>query len=321
MLCASSITTRHGVRECRRFHSVDSTASATSRCSSIVPSEPRSTTVQRLLGLRSSSSSEGWSPAHTPQSSTPRLAARMPSWRAVGDSDCISSCGPEHDRPALLGRAEEVSQDGVLLTVPDGVEAEDRGLSRRGQLGEAQPQLTMGVRPGAPDGHLVRDSLVARSLDGVGALADAPQAHVVGVRVEDHHAKLGLGEHPLEEQSQRVGLAGARLSAHERVPVQPTAVEHSGDARCQQQLADRELGTVRARPGEPPVDLLRTARAAPARRGRAPRRRGGGPPRPPVAPGHVEVVLPIPGTSARTDRLDSSVICPSQLPRSFSSTT
>ena len=59
MLCASSTTTRQGSRECRDRHSVDRTAWATSRCSAAVPSDPRSTTVHRAVGSRSSATSEG----------------------------------------------------------------------------------------------------------------------------------------------------------------------------------------------------------------------------------------------------------------------
>ena len=51
--------TRQGSRECRDRHSVDRTAWATSRYSAAVPSDPRSTTVHRAVGSRSSATSEG----------------------------------------------------------------------------------------------------------------------------------------------------------------------------------------------------------------------------------------------------------------------
>ena len=108
MLCASSITTRHGAARCRRFHRVDSTASATSRCSSIVPSEPRSTTVQRLLGLRSSSSSEaGRRPTPPVNPQVGRAHAELACGRRLRLHQLVWA--GDH-RPALLGCSEEVSQ-------------------------------------------------------------------------------------------------------------------------------------------------------------------------------------------------------------------
>jgi len=86
MLCASSTTTRQGSRECRDRHSVDRTAWVTSCCSAAVPSDPRSTTVHRAVGSRSSATSEGCCGSQMLQSNKPMLRARRPSARAPGRS-------------------------------------------------------------------------------------------------------------------------------------------------------------------------------------------------------------------------------------------
>ena len=140
MLCASSTTTRQGSRECRDRHSVDRTAWATSRCSAAVPSDPRSTTVHRAVGSRSSATSEGCCGSQMLQSNKPMLRARKaqrPSPREVGISKL-----PDVDDQwfAMLLEAQQLAECGVLLSVADGVQAED---GRRGgwvQVREPQPQ-------------------------------------------------------------------------------------------------------------------------------------------------------------------------------------
>ena len=86
MLCASSTTTRQGSRECRDRHSVDRTAWVTSCSSAAVPSDPRSTTVHRAVGSRSSATSEGCCGSQMLQSNKPMLRARRSSARAPGRS-------------------------------------------------------------------------------------------------------------------------------------------------------------------------------------------------------------------------------------------
>ena len=214
------------------------------------------------MGSFSSCRSERSSGPQTAQSRTPRLTARMPSCWALGSDEPISWSRPvTRGLPARVG-AEQVGQHGVLVPVGDRVEPQDRTLGARVELGEAQLQLVVGAGLVAPHGDVVGNGSVALGQRRVGSVADPAQPDVVGVGVEDHDPQGGLGEHPLEQEAERVGLPRARLPAHEGVPVEPTTVELGRDAGCQHQLADDEAGPVpTSGPVEPGAHLVGWRRA------------------------------------------------------------
>ncbi len=93
---------------------------------------------------------------------------------------------------------------------------------------------------------------------------DVRQSDVVGVGVENHHAQTRPHQEALEYQPQRVRLAGAGLTAHERVPVEPSGIERCGHTRSKQQLTDRQRGA---------TGRTRTNQASTSLGGRRPDRR------------------------------------------------
>jgi hypothetical protein len=140
-------------------------------------------------------------------------------------------------------------------------------MGRRVELGEAKPQavVALGARP--PDEDRGRQLGEPRGRLGIGCCARVAQPHEVGVRVEDHHAQVGVEQQPLEHEPERVRLAGAGLPAEERVAVEARGVDlgrHDGIARREdgadgeavlRSLAHRELrDVIRARRLEPCVD-------------------------------------------------------------------
>jgi hypothetical protein len=159
-------------------------------------------------------------------------------------------------RLAVLPEPEQVDEGGVLLAIPDGVQIEDGRLRGRVQVGEAQPERVVREPVVPPYRDVVQNLRVAGRQLRVGAVTQPRQSHIVGVRVENDHAQAGLGEHPLEQNAQRVGLARSRLPTDERVPVEPTAVQCRRHAGSQQQLPDGESRPPGAGPGEPRADLL-----------------------------------------------------------------
>jgi hypothetical protein len=81
------------------------------------------------------------------------------------------------------------------------------------------------------------------------------QPDIVGVRVEDDYAQTGVGQHPLEQQAERLRLPRARLP-HMNVSVEPPAVERHRHPGSQQQLPHGEPGPPRASVREPRADLV-----------------------------------------------------------------
>ena len=165
MLWASSITTRHGCRVCRSVHSLERTAWATSPCSSAVSSDPRSTTVQRALGLSSSWRIDGWSRGPDVPLEHPEVGgaqAELPRARGVGLGELLQ---PGDELRAGLRLAQEVGEHGVLVPVADRVQAEDARLRLGVELGEPEPEPVVGPLVVPPDRHLVGD--VAVALGGV----------------------------------------------------------------------------------------------------------------------------------------------------------
>ena len=139
-LCASSMTIRHGSRRARLRHSVESTVSEISRCSSWLSSEPRSTTRQREVGSSEFVHERTALPAapDRPVRERPRLAARTPSWWMSGLSDDTSA-----SRPLIIGRpfslaARMPDSAAYSSRSSDRVEAEHRSLRRRIDVDELQ---------------------------------------------------------------------------------------------------------------------------------------------------------------------------------------
>ena len=89
------------------------------------------------------------------------------------------------------------------------------------------------------------------------ALPDLAEPDEVRVRIEDDQPQRRLQQELLENRAEGVRLPGARLSAEERVPVEPAGVEPEAHARAQDELADVERRPPRSRPVEPPRDGLR----------------------------------------------------------------
>ena len=71
-------------------------------------------------------------------------------------------------------------------------------------------------------------------------VAQVREPHEIRVRVEDDDSERCLGEQPLEDRSERVRLARARLTAEKRVPVERTRVEGERHAVRESDGADLE---------------------------------------------------------------------------------
>ena len=69
-----------------------------------------------------------------------------------------------------------------------------------------------------------------------------PEPGEVGVRIEDDDLQISLQQQLLEHDAERVGLAGARLTAEEGVPPESAGIERERHAGCKQQLPDLEPG-------------------------------------------------------------------------------
>jgi hypothetical protein len=79
----------------------------------------------------------------------------------------------------VLLEAQQLAECGVLLPVADGVQAEDGRLGGWVEVGEPQPQRTVGLRVVTPHRDVVRHAGVARRQQRVGTLPDVGQPDVV----------------------------------------------------------------------------------------------------------------------------------------------
>ena len=195
------------------------------------------------MGSSSSSTSDRpWPWLQIDQFRTPRLAARRPELAHVGVVGRHQRVEPADQRLALAAAGQDPRQRGVLLAVADRVEAEHGRLAaaarcRRTAGAAAAPRRGRSARP-----RRRRRPRRTPSRGRAAQVAHLGQPDVVGVRVEDDHAQTRRDEELLEDQPQRVGLAGAGLAAHEGVPVEPTGVQRGRDPGSEQQVADRQRG-------------------------------------------------------------------------------
>ena len=143
--------------------------------------------------------------------------------------------------PVLL---EQLEQRRVLVAVAQRVEADRRGPPGLVEVGEAQLEAAL-VGAGPQHAHAGDALRIARGLRGRGAGPRFAQPDEVGVGVEHDDLEPGLQQQPLEDQAERVGLAGAGLPAEEGVAVEAAGVDPGGHAGCEQHLADRQLGAAR----------------------------------------------------------------------------
>ncbi len=155
--------------------------------------------------------------------------------------------------PLVLDQGRQL---GVLLAIGQRVEAQQGGLLRRAQLAEADPD-GVGAVGAAPDRDRLRHRAEALGRLGVGAGPGLGQADVVGVRVQHHDAQARLHQEALEQDAERVGLAGARLPAQERVAAEAGRVEGERDAAGERELADVQGRALGARTLEPGAHLVR----------------------------------------------------------------
>ena len=144
----------------------------------------------------------------------------------------------EGQRLAAVGERHEL---GVLFTVRHRVEAERGRLQGRLELREPKRKAVAGPPHRQRAGRLG----VARSLGGVRVRPQLPEPYVVGVRVEHDELQVGLEQQPLEDDAERVRLAGARLAAQERVAPETARVERERHAGREQVLPDLEAGSPR----------------------------------------------------------------------------
>jgi hypothetical protein len=200
----------------------------------------------------------------------------------VGDPEVVD---PRRDRRrrrivrgALLGSCEEVvegvrcrqrtghSPERVELGgVADGVEAQQEGLRPQRQVAGVGAQQVIGFVP-ACTGHTngrgrgSEPCCLGRRVAGVG---DAPEVHVVRVRIEHDDGKGRLRQQPLEDRPGGVGLAGAALAAHERVPGEPRGDDRRRHVVGTQVDADPERSG-RGEPGDDDRHLVVVGAADPA---------------------------------------------------------
>ena len=156
-------------------------------------------------------------------------------------------------------------QLGVLLAVGQRVEPQQRGLLRRAELAEADPDGVGAVgaacgRRSTPPPRSKRSAASASA-----PLARSAEAHVVGVRVEHHDPQVGL--------HQEAARAGRRASRSCPSPTDRTGTcggrsrprRGERDAAGQRQLADlqrRALGRGPLEPGARPRPAAPGARGA-----------------------------------------------------------
>ena len=167
--------------------------------------------------------------AHSCQFGTPRFSALRRSARA---------CGSVRRRQLFEGDAfaEQLVDERELLAIGHRIER------KRGRAGVWVELVESEVKAlaGAPHDDAFRGVGVARGELRVGRCPLLAEPDVVGVRVEDDEAKVGLHEQPFQHQPERVRLPGARLAAQERVPVEAAGVERRRHAGLEQELADRQ---------------------------------------------------------------------------------
>ncbi len=127
----------------------------------------------------------------------------------------------------------------VLVAVGDRVEAQKRGLLRGRQLPEMEAEPRIVVRA-APHDYRAGTLLVARGRRGIGIGPALGQVNVVRVGIENHHAQTRLRQEALEQDAERVGLAGAGLPAQKGVPAESACVELERHAGRKRELADAQ---------------------------------------------------------------------------------
>jgi hypothetical protein len=127
----------------------------------------------------------------------------------------------------------------VLLAVVDRVEAQQRRLGRRLQLGQAQAQAVRAGGVGAMDVER-RDRF---RVPGRGRLVDArpdvAEPDEVGVRVEHDDAQRRLEQELLEDHAEGVRLAGTGLTAEEHVTVEAAGIQRKRHIRRGRERPDR----------------------------------------------------------------------------------
>ena len=130
----------------------------------------------------------------------------------------------------------------------------------RVEFAEADPD-GIGAVGASPDRDRLRQRAEALGSLPVGTLAGVAQADIVGVRVEDNDAQARLHQEALEQDAERVGLAGARLAAEEGVAAETGGVEGEWDAPRERELADIEGGALGPCALEPGAHLVGQRRA------------------------------------------------------------
>ena len=150
----------------------------------------------------------------------------------------------------------------MLLAILDRIEPQRRRLRLAAEL--AQPQAQPLVAGAGADVDPLRDRAPALRGRFVDAVAHLVQADHVGVRVEDHDPQARLQQQLLEDDAERVRLAGAGLAAEERVAVEAAGVERERHTRRQAQLADGQPGAAARAARLPGAHLV--ARRRPDRR-------------------------------------------------------
>jgi hypothetical protein len=144
------------------------------------------------------------------QSNKPMLRARKAQRPSPGEVGISKLRDVDDQWFAMLLEAQQLDECGVLLSVADGVQAEDGRLGGWVQVREPQPQPqpqpTVGLRAVTPHRDVVRHAGVARSEQRVRTLPDVGQPDVVRVRVEHDDPDRRLRRHTFEQEPERVGL-------------------------------------------------------------------------------------------------------------------
>ena len=187
MLCASSMTTSTGSRLRRRLHSEPSTASATIRCSSSVSSDPRSTTTQRLVGFLQLLE-EGAAP-RAPDRPVEHAQVDRPHAQLLGAR--VRASSSSWSRPVIRGCPLAFARsrsDSTAYSSRSAIGSSPRTAPwvRGSSSANRSRSWSVGAGLVAPHRDVVGDRSIALGQRRVGAVAEAAQPDVVGVRVEDH---------------------------------------------------------------------------------------------------------------------------------------
>ena len=256
------MTMSTGSRSVRRRHSVASTASAATACSSRVGSEPRSTTRARASRRsRSSTTDSGVPRAQSSQRSTPRFAVRSRSARAVGSSEVNSSSSVIPPSPRSSSRSANSSRSATGSSPSAAARAAGSSCATR-SCSPAGARRT--AIPRATSAYLAASCLV-RAAPRLG------QPHVVGVGVEDDEAQAPSrpAAAPASGPSEYV-FPEPDWPQRNVCRSKPPASSCAGTPGREQELADLERRARRPRGVEPRCHLRRLGRSREAVVERAP---------------------------------------------------